>query len=53
MILMGRVPAAVVDVVDVVTMRHAHVSATFAVPVRVVVVPCVACELAFVGVCLM
>ena len=53
MILMGRVPAAVVNIVHVVTVRHAHVSATFAVPVRVIAVLHVACDLAFVGVCLM
>lgn len=52
MILMGSVPAAIVDVVDMISVRDAHVAATFAVPVRMVVMPHVARGLAFVDVCL-
>ncbi|WP_345351543.1 hypothetical protein [Actinoallomurus liliacearum] len=50
MILVGGVTASVVDVVDVIAVRHADVAAAPAVLVRVVVVSRVADGLAFVDV---
>ncbi|WP_460344137.1 hypothetical protein [Actinoallomurus acanthiterrae] len=47
---MGGVPASVVNVVDMVTMRHADMTATRAVLVRMVVVSRVAGDLTFVDV---
>ncbi|WP_345428534.1 hypothetical protein [Actinoallomurus vinaceus] len=50
MILVGRVPASVVDVVDVVTVRHAHVATALTMPMRMAFMLRVASGLAFVDV---
>ena len=48
--LVCSVPASVVDVVDMVSVRHVHVPASVTVLVRMAVVLCVAGDLAFLGV---
>jgi hypothetical protein len=48
--LVCSVPASVVDVVDMVSVRHVHVPTSVTVLVRMAVVLCVAGDLAFLGV---
>jgi hypothetical protein len=49
-ILMRRVPASVMDIVDMIAMRHGHVTAALTVPMRMVGMARVTGALALVGV---